>query len=113
MVCNKPCAHLTHCAQLNALNEYLSPPDILIIRSYSGSEAEGENWALLTQQYYLPFTLVYNIPAEQKPHTSLIEKIAGNTNRAYLCSAMQCQNPFEDTDELQTYLRNNSYRVLE
>ena len=106
-------APISHCAQLNALNEYLSPPDILIIRSHSGTETEGENWALLTQQYYLPFTLVYNIPAEQKPHSSLIEKTAGNTNRAYLCSGMQCQNPIENPDELQKYLRNNSYRVLE
>ena len=106
-------APISHCSQLNALNEYLTPPDILIIRSQASKQPGEENWGSLTQQYYLPFTLVYNIPADQQPHASLSEKISGDNNRAYLCSGMQCQKPFENTDELQTYLRNNSYRVLE
>lgn len=104
---------ISHCAQLNALNEYLTPPDILIIRNKTSDQVEDENWSALTQPYYLPFTLVYNIPADQQPHSSLSEKVAGDTNRAYLCSGMQCHNPIENKAELQTYLRNNSYRVLE
>lgn len=106
-------APISHCAQLNALNEYLSPPDILIIRERTDGQVKQENWQALSQQYYLPFTLVYNIPADQALHDTLSDKIAGDSSRAYLCSGTQCHNPFESQSELETYLRNNSYRVLE
>jgi len=101
---------VSHCALLNALNEHLAPPDILIIRTQA---SEQKNWQQLTQQYYLPFTLVYTIPADQQPHPSLSEKTAGGTSRAYLCNGMQCQPTIKTLAELKTYLRNNSYRVLE
>ncbi len=103
-------APISHCALLNALNEYLTPPDILIIRSLAD---EVKTWGSLTQQYYLPSTLVYNIPADQMPHSSLAEKTAGDTTRAYPCSGLQCQKTIENLTELQNYLRNNSYRILE
>jgi uncharacterized protein YyaL (SSP411 family) len=101
---------VSHCALLTALSEYLTPPDILIIRSRSTDEI---NWGAYLQQYYLPFTLVYNIPAEQAPHTTLSSKAASDKNIAYPCSGKQCHNPIENPTELETFLRNNSYRVLE
>ena len=103
---------VSHCAQLNALNEYLSPPKFLIIRSQPGKQTE-ENWGTITSQHYLPFTLVYNIPANQTLPSSLNEKLASDTNRAYPCSGFQCHKPIENKDELEAYLRNNSYRILE
>jgi hypothetical protein len=101
---------VSHCALLTALNEYLSPPDILIIRSHS---TDQDDWASITQQYYLPFTLVYDIPADQILHTSLSSKIASDRNIAYPCSGTQCHNAITEPPELENYLRNNSYRVLE
>ncbi len=101
---------ISHCALLNALNEYLTPPDILIMRTVGNDK---RNWSSITQQYYLPFTLIYNIPAKQTPHFSLSEKIADNTSLAYTCSGRLCQKPIKTEAELHTYLRNNSYRVLE
>jgi uncharacterized protein YyaL (SSP411 family) len=106
-------APISHCAQLNALNEYLTPPDILIIRNQSNGQPDENNWGSLTHQYYLPFTLVYNIPADKELHASLNDKTAGDTSRAYRCSQMQCYPPIENREELHTYLRNNSYRILE
>jgi uncharacterized protein YyaL (SSP411 family) len=103
-------APISHCALLNALSEYLTPPNILIIRSLAKDE---KNWGLLAHKYYLPCTLVYNIPAQQTLHPSLVEKTAENTSRAYPCNGLQCQKAIENKADLQTYLQNNSYRVLE
>ena len=101
---------VSHCALLTALNEFLTPPDTLIIRS---QPADEKTWASLKQQYYLPFTLVYTIPAEQTPHASLSSKTADTESIAYPCSGTSCHPPIKNTAELENYLRNNSYRVLE
>jgi len=101
---------LAHSALLNALSEILTPPDIVIIRSH---EQDAENWISLCRQYYLPFTLIYNIPADQVPHASLAGKVPGNSSRAYPCTGMKCNSPIENAHELDDYLRNKSYRILE
>ena len=108
-------APISHCALLNALSEYLTPPDILIIRSQTnGNQSNKEDWQKLAQQYYLADTMIYTIPAEQTPDGILAEKAAlPASNIAYPCNGLQCQKAIENTTELQTYLQNNSYRVLE
>jgi len=101
---------VSHCALLNALREYLTPPNILIMRTVGDDE---KNWPLIAQQYYLADTLVYNIPAKQTLHPSLSDKVADTTSLAYPCSGLQCREPLKTAPELDSYLRNNSYRVLE
>ncbi len=113
-------APISHCAMLNALSEYITPPNILIIRSHTAAdaitqhEAEQEtSWSKLIQQFHLPTTLIYNIPADQDVHPTLAEKKPGDTNLAYPCAGLQCQKSIDNTADLENYLRNNSYRVLE
>ncbi|VAW51424.1 Uncharacterized protein YyaL [hydrothermal vent metagenome] len=101
---------VSHCAMLSALNENLAPPDILIIRS---QQADEKKWTSLTQQYYLPFMLIYNIPAEQELHASLASKVATEISIAYPCSGMSCYKTIKNIADLQKHLTNNSYRVLE
>lgn len=101
---------VSHCALLTAVNEYLSAPDILIIRS---RPADQDDWSSITRQYYLPFTLVYDIPADQTPHKSLRSRLASDRNIAYPCSGTQCHKAITEQPELEKHLRNNSYRVLE
>jgi len=101
---------LSHCALLNALSEFLTPANILIIRSRSSDE---DDWAALARQFYLPFTQVYDIPAEQTPHASLSDKKVTDKTIAYPCSGKLCDKAIENREELENYLRNNSYRVLE
>lgn len=96
---------VAHCALLNALSEYLTPLDILIIRS---QPADSEQWSSLMQQHYLPGTLVYTIPAEKKTHNSLRTKAAADTTIAYPCSGTICFESIKNLPELQTYLQNNS-----
>ena len=102
---------VSHCALLNAYNEYQNPPGLLIIRSQE-SETE-ESWIEKTRQYYLLATLVYDIPAREKLHESLNSKAAGDTTLAYPCAGMLCHSPIKNPSELTEYLRNNSYRDLE
>jgi uncharacterized protein YyaL (SSP411 family) len=113
-------APISHCALLNALSEYLTPPGILIIRSPVANETSGpvdneKNWQQLTQQYYLPDILVYTIPNDQTPHQTLAEKGPAETNSyiGYPCNGFLCDKPIRTLSELKTYLQNNSYRVLE
>ncbi len=115
-------APISHCALLNTLNEYLSPPNILIIRSpaviqtsSSNDNSEEENWQKLTQQYYLANTLVYTISNDQTPHLNLIEKPPGKNDAhiAYPCNGFQCRNAIKKQTDLEAYLQNNSYRILE
>ncbi len=109
-------APISHCALLNALSEYLTPPDILIIREQAvETDSEKTSWKQQAQQYYLPTTLVYTIPADETPPKSLANKTpaADHGNIAYPCSGLQCFPAINTRSELDTYLRNNSYRVLE
>jgi uncharacterized protein len=101
---------LSHCALLIALSEFLTPANILIIRTRPSDEGD---WLSLTRQFYLPFTLIYDIPANQTPHVSLNGKVAADKTLAYPCSGKQCYKTIENRNELENYLRNNSYRVLE
>ena len=103
-------APISHCALLNALGEFFNPPDILIMRPIADDE---NKWQAITQEYYLPFTLVYNIPADQTPHSTLSNKVASHTSLAYPCTGKQCFKAIKTEAELHEYLRNNSYRVLE
>jgi len=57
--------------------------------------------------------MIYTIPADETPHSSIADKTANKANIAYPCSGFQCQKPLENTDEFETYLRNNSYSIQE
>ena len=113
-------APISHCALLNALNEYLTPPNILIIRSPVVSTTNGpvdseKNWQQLTQQYYLPDTLVYTIANDQTLPQTLAGKEPGENNShiAYPCTGFLCHAAIKNLSELKKHLENNSYRVLE
>ncbi len=104
-------APISHCALLNALSEYLTPPNILIIRSPAISTTNNpvdneKNWQQLTQQYYLPDTLVYTIPNDQTLQQTLTGKDPGenNTHIAYPCNGFLCHTPIKNLSELKTYL---------
>ena len=101
-------APVANCALLTALNEFLNPPDTLIIRHQSQS---SDDWPTLASRYNLPFAQIFCIAADEEMHPTLKDKAASNSNLAYLCSGTKCGEPMKTTDELESYLRNNSYRV--
>jgi len=96
---------VSHCALLNALSEQLNPPNILVIRSQPTDE---EQWLSLTRQYYLPETLIYNIPVGQTTHASLSNKTAARQSIAYPCKGTTCFDSIKNPAELQAYLQSNA-----
>ena len=99
---------VANCALLTALNEFLNPPDTLVIRHQVQS---SDDWPTLAAMQNLPFTQVFSIAADTEIHPTLKDKAASNSNLAYLCAGTKCYEPMKTTAELESYLRNNSYRV--
>jgi uncharacterized protein YyaL (SSP411 family) len=103
-------APVSHCTFVSALHDFLDPPNILIIRSQQGDHPQ---WAKVVENRYLPSTLVFAIPADITLHESLAGKVAGGSSRAYPCNGYQCQPPLTSLNQLNAFIENNSYRILE
>ncbi|MBK1720298.1 thioredoxin domain-containing protein [Thiocystis violacea] len=87
-----------HASLLFALDEYLDPPETLVIRA---ADDRLETWARQTQQGYRPRRLVLAIPAsaESLPG-SLAAMVAGERPRIYRCRGTHCEPPVESPGDL-------------
>ena len=87
-----------HMSLLEALDEYLNPPEIVIVREHS---AERGSWQRELGRLYAPRRLVFTIPADaQGLDTALADKKAGASTRAYLCRGSSCSPPVESLPDL-------------
>ncbi len=80
-----------HASLLNALEDYLAPMQILIIR---GPLSEANRWSSTLGAAYVPTRMIFAIPsdaAELPP--ALAEKRAGTQTLAYLCTGATCSAP--------------------
>jgi uncharacterized protein YyaL (SSP411 family) len=85
-----------HMSLLEALNEYLVPPEIVIIR---GSDAAS--WSTEIGKLYAPNRLVFAIPADLAGlDAALADKQAGDGTRAYVCRGNTCSAPVESLTDL-------------
>jgi uncharacterized protein YyaL (SSP411 family) len=85
-----------HMSLLEALNEYLVPPEIVIIR---GSDAA--RWSTELGKLYAPNRLVFAIPADLAGlDAALAGKQAGDGTRAYVCRGSTCSAPVESLTDL-------------
>ncbi len=84
-----PHAHMT---LLDALEEHLHPPEIVILR---GPVAEIARWQRSAAQMYAPSRLVLAIPADEKqlPGALAERKARPGTALAYRCSGTECGLP--------------------
>jgi uncharacterized protein len=90
-----PRAHLSLVA---ALEEYLSPPDIVVLR---GERASLEQWQSELEQLYDPHRMIVAIPADaQNLEFALKDKAARASTVAYLCRGFTCSPPIESLAEL-------------
>lgn len=84
-----------HTSLLTALEEYLSAPEILILR---GDADEIERWRVSTQKLYAPSRLVFAIPSDAAG-APLPEALATKPPRgsavAYRCTGSECGAPVE------------------
>ncbi|MFQ5634856.1 MAG: thioredoxin domain-containing protein [Gammaproteobacteria bacterium] len=87
-----------HGAMINALEEIVDPPDIVVIR---GEPAEIESWRLALAAVYAPRRLLYAIPkdAEDLPDPLRARRPQG-TAVAYVCRDMACSEPLTTLESL-------------
>jgi uncharacterized protein YyaL (SSP411 family) len=87
-----------HMSLLEALAEYLSPPEIVIIR---GAAAEANRWRDELGKLYAPHRLIFAIPADLTGlDAAIADKKSGAGTRAYLCRGSTCSAPVESLPDL-------------
>jgi uncharacterized protein YyaL (SSP411 family) len=87
-----------HMSLLEALDEYLAPPEIIIVREQA---SEDRKWQRELGKLYAPHRLVFSIPADTEDlDAALADKKAGTTTRAYVCRGSTCSPPIESLADL-------------
>ena len=82
-----------HMAMLNALEDWLSAPQIVIVR---GAASSVNDWSRHLQAIYSPQRMIFAIPEGQQLPPALAQKTARHTTVAYLCQGMTCSEPLTD-----------------
>ncbi len=94
-----------HMAMLNALDEWLVPPEIVVIR---GPAAAVAGWSAALAPAYAPRRMVLAIPQDAPDlPDALASKHAGDGTAAFICRGPQCSEPIDDLSRLVTYLRTD------
>jgi uncharacterized protein YyaL (SSP411 family) len=85
-----------------ALDEYLSPPQTVVLRGEAGALAE---WRRALAKRYRPDTLVIAIPAGRAGLPPVLDKAApaGGVN-AWICRGVTCLPPISDLADLERTL---------
>jgi uncharacterized protein YyaL (SSP411 family) len=95
-----------HCALLNALEEYIDPPEIVIIR---GDRQVISEWQVAASLVYAPRRLVFAIASdEQDLPAFMAAKTAGEKPLAYVCRGSTCSPPITSLSVLTAELRESS-----
>ena len=103
-----------HASLLNAYEEQVSSPQIIILR---GEEDNLAKWQQECAHGYAPHRLVFAITSnvEDLP-VALAEKKYRKSSKdgvtAYICYGMQCDAPIEKFEELQNVLTSTSVQPL-
>ena len=88
-----------HMSLLEALAEYLTPPQIVIIRE-AGADAGA--WQRVLAELYAPHRLAFSIPAQLEGlDAAIADKKAGGVTRAYLCRGSTCSAQVESLADLR------------
>jgi len=97
-------APFAHCALLDALEEQLQAPEIVIVR---GAAKRAADWARTARLVYAPRRLVFEIPAAATGlPAALAEKAAPASGaRAWICRGTTCLPPVDSLSGLTTALK--------
>ena len=98
-------AAISHCSLLDALDLFLEPPRIVILR---GTETDMANWLQPLSGRYLPHTFVFAIPEDSGLPPSLAEKILSDKVLAYVCEGMHCQPPISSRSEWASLVEDSA-----
>jgi uncharacterized protein YyaL (SSP411 family) len=87
-----------HAAMLTALEEYLDPVEIVVIR---GPAAEAAEWSASLARSYTPRRMVIAIPSDAAPlPVALAAKRSGDVPVAYICRGPTCTEPITELAKL-------------
>jgi len=88
-----------HCSLLNALDEYLKPPELIILR---GDPGETGTWAATVGAAYDPRRMVFAVPPDAAGlPAGLASKTAPDAGvRAYVCQGTACGPPVDSLEAL-------------
>jgi uncharacterized protein len=93
-----------HMAMLNALEDWLCAPQILIVR---GAQGAVEDWSRQIQAWYAPQRMIFAIPDTAQLPPTLAEKRARSVTVAYLCEGMACSAPLTDLESIVRELKRS------
>jgi uncharacterized protein len=99
---------ISHCSMLIALQEYLKPPEIIILR---GTADELVSWKAAGAGQYRPGTMIFAIENQASVTDVLADKSTQPGGCAYICTGSTCQPPIHDLDNYQQYLHNNHSKI--
>jgi uncharacterized protein len=90
-----------HMSLLEALDEYLAPPEIVIIRG-----VESQRWRDELNRLYAPHRMIFAIPTDCSGlDPAIADKQAGAGTRAYVCRGSTCSPPVETLADLASAAR--------
>jgi len=92
-----------HVTLLNALEEYLSPPEIIVIR---GAGEQAEDWRESAGKLYAPTRLVFAIDESESDLPGLLKerKVVHGETVAYRCVGTHCELPVTSLEALAEQL---------
>jgi uncharacterized protein len=91
-----------HMSLLNALEDFLSAMQILIVR---GEPSSAAHWAGALSQLYAPTRMIFAIPEDAQLPPALAAKRPSETTVAYLCTGMTCSAPLANLEEVARMLK--------
>jgi uncharacterized protein YyaL (SSP411 family) len=91
-----------HMSLLNALEDFLSSMQILIVR---GAGQSAAHWSGALSALYAPTRMIYAIPDDAQLPPALAAKRPGETTVAYLCTGMTCSAPLTNLEEVTRTLK--------
>ncbi|MGD9841779.1 MAG: thioredoxin domain-containing protein, partial [Steroidobacteraceae bacterium] len=86
-----------HASMLVALQEFLQPPQLVIIR---GNSTEINQWQQALNQLYKPDRMVFAIDTHATLPESLARKGSAATTLAYVCHGSTCSAPLQSLESL-------------
>jgi uncharacterized protein len=91
-----------HMSLVNALEDFLSSMQILVIRGEASSAAQ---WAQDLGALYAPTRMIFAIPTNADLPPALAAKSARGETVAYLCTGMTCSAPLADLQEISRAMK--------
>ncbi len=85
-----------HMSLVNALEDFLSSMQILVVR---GAASSAAHWAEVLGKRYAPTRMIFAIPEDAQLPAALAAKRPGGATVAYLCTGMTCSAPLANLEE--------------